>query len=107
MDLKEFPCTGCGACCSRIEKAVDYVKKFKDPKLTFPHTWDENGRCEKQGEDGRCTVYEDRPILCRVDEMEKYFDMTTKEFFDWNIASCNQMIKEDSLDEKFLIETNN
>ena len=93
----DFPCTGCGACCKRIEKAVNYVKQFNKKELDFPYSWDENGACEKLGDDGKCGVYDDRPTLCRVDEMEKYFDMSREEYFDWNINSCNQMIEEDGL----------
>lgn len=38
--------------------------------LTFPYKTDASGVCEKLV-DGKCSVYEDRPLLCNVKELGK------------------------------------
>jgi Fe-S-cluster containining protein len=70
-----FPCTGCGACCRRVGLMVDGVRKQQYPDGTigklvqeFPYKYDENGKCEMLV-DNKCTAYEDRPLICRVDDL--------------------------------------
>lgn len=91
METK-FLCHGCGACCMMVgeiladEKNVnaEYLPLVKE----FPYKADEAGWCEKLDENMQCTVYEERPMLCRVKEtwvrlfaksisMKKYFENTT------------------------------
>ncbi len=70
------PCNGCSACCysPRIE-----VNRSKEPADRLAHldlvpdAWGdvklrkrEDGSCAHLGEDGRCTVYEYRPTVCRM-----------------------------------------
>lgn len=102
----KFPCTGCGACCNRIDKAV---KGFGSEALNkssiyfFPYKWDAKGRCEKLMKDNRCSVYNNRPLLCNIDKLEKISDLPTNMFYAMNISICNSIIKEDKLEEKYLI----
>lgn len=42
-------------------------EEFREDVVNFPHKVDEKGWCEKLGDDMKCTVYENRPLLCRVD----------------------------------------
>ena len=70
---------------------------------------DEN--CSKFDEkNGLCTIYEDRPDICRVD---KTFDiltesgdikMTRKEYYRNNNILCNRMIKDQGLPDLYLID---
>jgi uncharacterized protein len=51
-----FPCTSCGACCRHLPAASplnvgDGICRHLDPH------------------DQRCAVYEQRPLICRVDEL--------------------------------------
>ena len=42
-------------------------EKVKQSIRDFPYKVSKSGRCEKLGADLKCTVYEDRPLFCRVD----------------------------------------
>jgi len=53
-----FPCTSCGECCRRAGS----VPGFPEPVLP-------NGTCSRLSEDGRCSIYETRPAICRISEM--------------------------------------
>lgn len=106
MKHKSFPCSGCGACCKRIDKIEEFLESQgveKGDKLYFPHKHDETGRCEMLQEDNTCKVYEDRPLICNVDKLRYMSGMSKKKFYALNISACNVMIKEDGLDEKYLI----
>jgi Fe-S-cluster containining protein len=99
--LKTFPCSGCGACCKRIDKSVQMLEK-SGLNLGFPYKWDENGVCEKLI-DNKCSVYENRPVICNIDLIVELYEMDKKKFYNDNIKICNQLIKEDNLPSKFLI----
>jgi Fe-S-cluster containining protein len=107
MDTNSFPCTGCGACCKRINNLEAHIVK-DDPEhmLYFPYSWDENGVCENLNlEDNSCNVYETRPTMCNIDKMFQFVQngMSKKEYYNVNIFLCNKMIEEDGLDEKFKV----
>lgn len=91
MEAK-FPCHSCGACCmmiGKLQESDDNVnEEYRDLVREFPYKADEGGWCEKLGSDLKCTIYETRPLLCRIKEvwklkfsktrtMEKYFSDTT------------------------------
>ncbi|MCD4822992.1 MAG: YkgJ family cysteine cluster protein [Phycisphaerae bacterium] len=76
------PCVKCGALCCKyfcfeIDEPDDY-EEFDDVRWYLCHESvsvhiDEDddwfiqieNRCNKLGEDNRCTIYDDRPIICR------------------------------------------
>lgn len=62
--------------------------------------------------DNLCSIYDTRPELCNMEKMwvkrNRELDLevrgiTKKDYFKLNNEVCNQMIKEDELDEKYLI----
>lgn len=57
-----FPCTGCGACCLRVDRVQEFV-------AIYPEFIGKGGRCVNLQDDMRCAIYEDRPLLCRVDRL--------------------------------------
>jgi len=76
-----FECDKCGECCKNIgnrEELKEYdrgdgVCKFLDEKTNL------------------CKIYENRPLICRVDEMYKvYFCkfLTKKEYYELNYRAC-------------------
>ena len=97
----------CGACCSHIDRSVAILRligiKPGDP-LDFPHQFDETGRCEKLGEDNKCTVYEDRPVICNLDKMLEILGIDKKQGYIENIKACNRLMDEDGIDESFRIK---
>lgn len=61
-----FPCERCGSCCRRVGEA------FLARQMAKP-----SGVCKYLDESSNlCTIYEDRPIFCRVDE-----------FYEQNLSS--------------------
>lgn len=99
----KFNCSGCGSCCKRIGLIKD---KFKE--INFPYDVNEKGWCTMLDENNKCKVYDNRPDVCN---MEKIFyaelsksGMTKKEAYILNTRLCNQYIREDKLDEKYLLD---
>lgn len=102
-----FPCSGCGSCCRRINKAVENLgleNIDKDNELYFPYKWDETGRCEMLTDDNKCLVYENRPLLCNIDKFLSIIDITKEDFYAMNIVACNIMMDEDNLPLKYRIK---
>ena len=75
-----FQCSKCGQCCKNLQLSSEYtdldrgdgVCKYLDGKL--------------------CSIYENRPLKCRVDESyEKIFRkvMSLEEYYRLNYESCN------------------
>jgi Fe-S-cluster containining protein len=79
----------------------------------FPEPLKEDGlTCSHLTLDGRCGIYERRPLCCRMDEGWAYLTVqgqlpkgtTKREWFMANSEACNRMIDEDGLDPKFKID---
>lgn len=90
-----FECTGCGLCCTRMEKVLNTPPVFRwmEPLIAaFPYGTDENGACMMLV-DGQCSVYEDRPLLCDVERMADELDigMTKEVWFEMNYAGCRKL----------------
>jgi len=100
-----FDCTGCGSCCRRVGK---FIGKLKE--LGFPYEVKEDGSCEMLGADNKCKVYDSRPDVCSVEKMYETVHSKTgatkKEIFKKEAEICNSFIKEEKLDDKFLIDIN-
>src|SRR3989304_3649866 len=95
-----FGCTMCGACCRRVGLVINKLKE----KWNFPYDVKENGECEKLI-DKKCSVYENRPDICRIDKMmQQTTTINKKEYYYATTKKCNDFIKEDRMGEKFLID---
>lgn len=108
-----YACTSCGLCCTEVGKVLEdvknkdgsnsFIKVFQD----FPYKADENGACEKLGEDGLCTVYENRPLVCSIPKMFQKFwkkTQTRKQHYLSEAKICNSKIKKAGLPDKFLVD---
>lgn len=61
----------------------------------FPYGYDERGWCEKLTIDGKCAVYEDRPLVCDTDKMAKFQDiMPEAEYRELNMVICRVLVDE-------------
>jgi Fe-S-cluster containining protein len=94
-----FRCHGCGACCMSMDLIRDVdVDKMAVPETIkqsirdFPYEIDSKGWCEKLGAYFKCTVYEDRPLFCRVDNY--YNEMKEKPPIEQYYADTENMCKE-------------
>lgn len=103
----EFPCTGCGGCCRMLsgilkspELQANYVMRMA--VKTFPFKTDASGACEKLV-DGKCSVYEERPLLCNVKELGEAMRVNQAEWFKANALACNRIIDLLNLDPMYKI----
>jgi len=102
-----FPCTGCGLCCRHVGLILATVDQQENPFLkalfkSFPYGVDEFGACEKL-ENNRCSVYEDRPLVCNIANLADIQGIPQEEYFKQAAMACNFMIRNAGLDESFLI----
>ncbi len=91
--IKQFPCTKCGACCSSIE-GIDFLELYN-----------QDGVCVNLIE-GECSIYTDRPLLCRIDESyEAIFSayMSKEEFYALNAKACNELQERLGVDESYRV----
>lgn len=95
-----FPCSKCGLCCKNIKATTETLK---DTELKFPYKVNEDGSCEKLV-DGMCSVYEERPLVCRVEELGKFLKIEPGEWLDLNIKACNELMDRNNIDEKLRIK---
>jgi Fe-S-cluster containining protein len=103
-----YPCSGCGACCRRVNKGIKNIgmnNTDKNNLLYFPYKWDESGRCEMLTEDNKCSIYEDRPLVCNVDKLLSLIEIPKEQFYEINVSSCNEMMDEDELPIKYRIKS--
>jgi Fe-S-cluster containining protein len=77
----------------------------------------ENGACIYLTEDNKCSVYDQRPMLCNVEKMYHVrksvcdgkfplikFNMTKKDYFKTNSLCCNELMQLEGLSEDFRID---
>ncbi len=74
-----FECSKCGLCCRMVNKSEIYAELDRG-----------DGVC-RYLKDNLCSIYESRPLICRVDESYDAFfkDIyTRKEFYEMNYKAC-------------------
>jgi Fe-S-cluster containining protein len=69
----------------------------------FPYKTTESGACEMLLDDGRCSVYERRPLLCDIKMGGVLLKVAEKDWFRLNAQACNQMIEEAGLGKEYLV----
>ncbi len=81
-----FKCEKCGCCCRNLSKSSLYRKLDRG-----------DGVC-KYLQDNICSIYKDRPVLCRVDLCyELYFRnfMGREQYYKLNKEMCRKLQKEE------------
>lgn len=79
-----FKCNCCGQCCRNLSKSELYSDLDRG-----------DGVC-KYLKGNVCSIYNERPLLCRVDEsFKKYFKgfMSKEEYYELNYKACNILKK--------------
>lgn len=98
-----YPCTGCGCCCRIIDQIlVNAHKVLPEVAIAFPYKND-NGVCEMLI-DNKCSVYDNRPLLCRVDDLQKYTEIPKPLFYEITRQSCNKIMDRFNIDESFKVK---
>ena len=91
-----FPCTRCGLCCQHIQHV---------PQLNEFHSGD--GVCRHYINGEGCSIYEQRPMVCRIDEGYQQFfseQFTLTEFYQKNAEVCNQLQSERNFPMHFRVK---
>lgn len=77
-----FKCDKCGMCCKNVGTSSIY-KELDDG----------TGKC-RYLDGSLCSIYENRPLLCRIDESYEAFfkdKMTLEEYYRLNYEACNRL----------------
>jgi len=111
MNDPEFPCTFCGCCCSHVDMAIENARKSPHPVWnnsaeTFPFSYDINGKCEKLI-NNKCSVYEDRPLLCNLKKLGELLELDTKTWYYMVSKSCNQLMDQENVPDEYRINAEN
>lgn len=83
IDFILFECDACGLCCQNIT-GIKQLEKYNRG----------DGVCINLGENLLCQIYEDRPIICRVDDLYHLIFkdvLSIEEFYLINTNVCNQL----------------
>ncbi len=77
-----FECNCCGCCCRNLSKSKLYADLDRG-----------DGTC-KYLTDNLCSIYEERPLLCRVDECYELFfkdSISIAEYYKLNMDMCKKL----------------
>lgn len=87
-----FPCTSCGLCCK------------VGPKLVPGWPLREDGACIHLAHDNTCKIYASRPLVCRVDQMQRLSGSSEREHHEANAEVCNRLQEEAGMDAKYRVQ---
>ncbi len=97
MSFSSYPCSGCGLCCQHIGN-IEQLKEFDLG----------NGVCKHyDSATKKCSIYEDRPTICRVDAMfEKVYKKSYSklEFYRLNAEVCNRLQENFGVDSSYRVK---
>lgn len=102
----EFPCTGCGECCRRLQAVLEANHEhpvLKELVERFPFKTTESGACEMLTDDNRCSVYDQRPLLCNIKAGGVLMGVEESKWYLMNQDYCNSMMDEVGLDVKYRV----
>ena len=81
-----FECNQCGKCCHHLNRS----KLYKDLDRG-------DGVCMYL-KDNKCSIYDKRPLLCRVDDSYHAFfkdQMSIEDYYNINYKACDELKKEE------------
>lgn len=85
--MTSFPCTSCGKCCRRVNLSTATAYLDRGDGICYHFDIDTN----------LCTIYHDRPLVCRV---EDYYKVHLSDKIEWddfvklNLSICDRLQKE-------------
>lgn len=77
-----FQCTMCGECCRNLKQSEIYAELD-----------DGTGTC-KYLVGNKCSIYDNRPLICRIDESYDVFFkelMTKNEYYEFSYKTCEYL----------------
>ncbi len=97
---------------SNINQLMIKIIKSELDIVLRPLPQKSDGSCAHLSEDGLCSVYDDRPIICRISKdspflgknsFQEKFGYSEQEYYDSAISQCNALVNADKLGSEFLI----
>lgn len=80
----KFYCNACGLCCKSLKNSDLYKDLDRG-----------DGVCKFFNEyNNLCSIYEERPLVCRVDEMYKlyfYKQLSKEKYYQLNYKACSDL----------------
>lgn len=89
MEGSGFPCSSCGICCRKLPE-------------WFPYQ--EDGVCRFLEDDNSCGIYDERPIVCRVDAMASVHEIPKPVYYRMTAQICNRWMDEADLPPEMRVE---
>lgn len=84
--VRKFICSRCGACCRCIGL---------NPEARELGMCNSDGSCIYLDKDTNlCTIYENRPLICRVDDLYDtgcFKDLSRSDYYNLNYESCKKL----------------
>ena len=105
--MTDFPCTQCGQCCRHISSILSYSNfpiVIQDLVNRFPYEVNEDGSCSMLTEDGTCSVYENRPIMCNINLMGQLLNQSQPDWHRQQADVCNKLITDAGLSSDYLVK---
>ena len=106
--MDNFPCTKCGLCCKQLGDTLankdSLPQKLQDLLSIFPYRPKPDGSCPKLTEDGLCSVYESRPIICNIKLSATLYNHDITDWYRINADNCNNLIEKAGLSTDYLVK---
>lgn len=64
--IKDFECIKCGNCCKTLTPSFFTFKEPFSINMFMKHIYDKIERCKYLDENNLCTIYNDRPDICKT-----------------------------------------
>jgi Fe-S-cluster containining protein len=91
----DYPCSSCGLCCQHVGD-IPQLQELSGKE----------GACIHLSESNECSIYNERPLLCRIDEAYNsglFSEYTLKEFYKFNASVCNDLQEKNNTEIKYRV----
>ena len=79
-------------------------QKLQDLVSVFPYRPKPDGSCPKLTEDGLCSVYDSRPIICNINLAAQVLNHDITDWYRINAENCNNLINNAGLSTDYLVK---
>ena len=95
-------------CCKQLANTLanqhSLPQKLQDLLSIFPYRPKPDGSCPKLTEDGLCSVYESRPIICNIKLSATLYNHDITDWYRINADNCNNLIEKAGLSTDYLVK---
>ena len=110
--MDDFPCTKCGECCRQIANLTNpsnpnfksFPTAIQDLISIFPYESKPDGSCSMLDDNGLCSVYDSRPIICNIKLAAQLFNLPILEYYRMNATYCNYLIDKAGLSHDYYVK---